>query len=84
MSVKDEKNKDFIQALKQRLSKELANVDKAFPDVLSFANHLIASGVALGIKKLAKGRSKRAEAYKIGDNKIVAARQMKQPLSMMT
>eukprot|EP00961_Rhodomonas_salina_P236271 3192952-Rhodomonas_salina.4 len=83
MSVKDEKNKDSIQALKQKLSKELANVDKAFPDVLSFTNHLIASGVALCIKKLTKGRSKCTEVYKISDNKILAARQMKQPLSMM-
>eukprot|EP00961_Rhodomonas_salina_P060070 806727-Rhodomonas_salina.3 len=63
MSVKDEKNKDSIlQALKQRLSKELTNVDKAFLHVLSLANHLITSGGALGIKKLAKALSKRAKA----------------------
>eukprot|EP00961_Rhodomonas_salina_P248094 3352737-Rhodomonas_salina.1 len=62
--VKDEKNKDSIQALKQLLTKELANVDKAFPEVRSCANHLIALGVALGVKKLAKGKSKHKEAYK--------------------
>eukprot|EP00961_Rhodomonas_salina_P012139 162977-Rhodomonas_salina.2 len=71
MSVKD---KDSIQAFKQQLMMELTNVNKAsFPDIRSFTNHLITSGVTvvLGIKKIAKGKSKCAEAYKVGDNKIV-------------
>jgi hypothetical protein len=67
-SVNAEGNNESLLAMKQSLISELTNATKAFSDIPAFVDHIVASAITLVIKRLARGKGKIGEAYKIGDN----------------